>query len=211
MSKSLQKSFEVAKSYVFVDDKSFHLLEHRRMSRVVVGSVYLARTNYSDRRLSLYHSPCLHRRSMRTQKYVVSNIERILHISCGMIGRNIEHLKTKFIKLYLRSFSKRESQRSENFYYFIGDQSAGVQAASLLSLAVKSDVDALFKHLCINLCLFKLLGLILRDLSYYVSCLVDVLSYKRSLLRRKIFHTPQKLSQLSALAKIFDLDAVDES
>ena len=86
-----------------------------------------------------------------------------------------------------------------------------MQAASLLSLAVKSDIDALFKHLCINFCLFKLLGLVLRDLSYYVSCLVDVLSCKRSLLRRNIFHTPQKLSQLSALAKIFDLDAVDES
>ena len=60
----------------------------------------------------------------------------------------------------------------------IGDQCAGVQAASLLSFAVKSDVDALFKHLCINFCLFKLLGLVLRDLSYHVSCLVDFTRYQ---------------------------------
>src|SRR5258706_1491246 len=74
-----QSRFQIDETDTFVDRQSLDLGEHRRVGRIEeIAAISIARTQYSDRRLELLHRADLHRRRVRSQHYVLAEVQRVV-------------------------------------------------------------------------------------------------------------------------------------
>ncbi len=69
----MQRPFQVGEADIFINDQTFHLMEHRGVGLIVVVTIDAARRDNTDRRLLVFHGADLHAGGLRTQQAVASN------------------------------------------------------------------------------------------------------------------------------------------
>ena len=89
----LEHALEVGKANVFVNDKTFALLEHRSVGRIVINAEHVARSDHAERRLVRFHVVNLGARRVRTEHDLVVHVERVLHVAARMVRRSVESFK----------------------------------------------------------------------------------------------------------------------
>ena len=146
------------------------------MGGVVVGTVHLTGTHHADRRLVLFHHVRLYGRSVRTQKYIVAEVESILHIARGVVLGDIQLTEIIKVSFHLGTVRHAESQRGEYGEYLLFHERARVETAAGSSRTLQGDVYLLFKQF-----FFLLFSLQLRKFFVYkcvnlISRLVDQLA-----------------------------------
>ena len=102
------------------------------MRRVVVRAVNLAGHHDADGRLLRKHRPRLHRRGVRPQKDVLTDIEGVLHIPRRMVGGNAEGLEVVVIRFDLRPFLDRKTETDKGIQNFVFDLGDGVRGTDLI-------------------------------------------------------------------------------
>ena len=85
----VQHTLKVAECDLLIHNKTFHLMEHRGVGRVTVGTEYTSRCQHLDRRLLRVHDTDLSRACVGTEQDIFRYIEGILHISCRMVLCNV--------------------------------------------------------------------------------------------------------------------------
>ena len=65
--KLVEHTLKVAERDLLIDNKAFHLMEHRGVSRITVGTEYTSRCQHLDRRLLRIHHTDLSRACMGTE------------------------------------------------------------------------------------------------------------------------------------------------
>ena len=65
--KLVEHTLKVAERDLLIDNKAFHLVEHRGVSRITVGTEYTSRCQHLDRRLLRIHHTDLSRACMGTE------------------------------------------------------------------------------------------------------------------------------------------------
>ncbi len=68
----MQGSFQVGEADVFINDQTFHLVEHRGVGLIVVVTIDASRRDNTDRRLLVFHGADLHAGGLGAQR-VASN------------------------------------------------------------------------------------------------------------------------------------------
>ena len=106
--KHFQCSFQICKGNIFIDHKTFNLMEGWRMCCIhFIRTEYSSRCDHTDRQLALLHHSRLNRRSLCTQHNVLIHIKGILFIFCRMPIRNVEFLEVVQVVFYFRSFPRK--------------------------------------------------------------------------------------------------------
>ena len=140
--KLFQSSFQVSKGNILVDNKTFDLMEGRRMSRIhFIRTEYTSRRDHTDRQLAFFHDSCLYRRCLSTKHNVLVNIESILLILCRMICRNIQFLEIIKIILYFWSFDHFVAHTNEDTLYFFQCDGVRMTMTYVILLSRKGYVD----------------------------------------------------------------------
>ena len=89
----LEHALEVGEANVFVNDKTFALLEHRSVCCIVIDAEHVARSNHAERRLVRFHVVNLGARCVRAEHDLVVHVERVLHVAARMVRRSVERFK----------------------------------------------------------------------------------------------------------------------
>src|SRR5690606_21418111 len=120
--KKVQCLFKVGKAYRFINIQAFYLVK-KTMRTGADGfvAVHSTGTDDSDRELSLLHFSDLHIAGMGTQQPVGAAfalctvyIKSILHVTCGVIFRQIQGGKIVKVIFYFGSFSNGKTQALKN-------------------------------------------------------------------------------------------------
>ena len=114
-----QAPLHVAEVRGLVDDEAFDLVEHRRVRGVAVHAVDAARRDDADRRLLAHHGADLHRArcacaapaALRPCASALGRlqIERVVHLPRGMLGRDVELGEVQIVGLDIRTFGDRRN------------------------------------------------------------------------------------------------------
>ena len=116
------RAFEVGHGDVLVHVQSFDLMERRAVRGVgIIAAEDAARHHDADRRLLLEHRADLHRRGVRphdvTSEFRVRrqiDVQRVLNVARGMIGRRVQRVETMPFVLDLRAVLDGESHPTKN-------------------------------------------------------------------------------------------------
>ncbi len=119
-----QRALQIGQRDVLADDEAFDLREHRRVREIeVVAAVDAPRRDQPDRRLMLLHVADLHPRRMRPQQrrrrarsraHGGREIERVLHVARGMLGRHVERFEVVIVVFELGAFDDQEAEARED-------------------------------------------------------------------------------------------------
>ena len=129
-----QTALEVAHMGLLVDHQPLDLMEHRRVRRVVVGAVGASRHDDADGRLLDQHRADLDRRGVgpEQQPFAVPallEIERVVVLPGGMLGRDIERGEIVEVVLDIGPFGDREPHLAEDRHDFLDGLADGVDTA----------------------------------------------------------------------------------
>ena len=107
-----------------VDDEALDLVEHRRVRLVAVAAIDTPRRDDADRRRLLHHGADLHRARVRAQKHAPAvrlgaEIERVVLLARGMLGRDVELGEVQVIRLDVGSLGDREAQIGEDLHALV--------------------------------------------------------------------------------------------
>ncbi|MNZ49220.1 hypothetical protein D3C78_669810 [compost metagenome] len=127
---------QIADMRLLVDDKAFDLMEHRRMGRVGVLTIGLARNDDADRRLLTFHGADLHRRGVGAQHLALAVFirleeEGVVHFAGRMAFGEIQRREVVIVGLDVRTFGDREPHIREDGSNFIDDLAYGMNATAL--------------------------------------------------------------------------------
>ena len=113
--KYLQRSFQIRKGNVLVNNQTFKLMERRGMGGVhFVGAEHTPRRNHTDRKLPLLHHTGLNRGRLGTQHNLLIHIEGILLILSRMPVWDIQLLEIIHVVLYVRPLYHLVAHADEN-------------------------------------------------------------------------------------------------
>ena len=118
----VEHSLQVAERDALVNDEAFHLVEHRGVGRVGVGTEHAARDQHLDRRLFHVHDADLTAAGLGSQHNVVCDVERILHVAGGMVLRHIQAGKVVVVVLDLRALVNLKAHTGEHVDDLILDE-----------------------------------------------------------------------------------------
>ena len=198
----IERSFEIGKCYVLVDDQSLDLMEGRGMCRVdLVRAEHTSRRDHTDRELSLLHDTGLYRRCLCAEKNIFCDIEGVLLILRRMVRRNVELCEVIVIVLDLRSLDHFIAHADENTLDLLEGDGIRMAVADEFHFRGKRDVDLFLLKLArhfLGIQPVLHLGHARFDLSTGV---VDPLADLRTILRIDILHGFQDCSQRAFLSE----------
>ena len=130
----LQRPLQVAEVGRLVDDQSLDLVEHRRVRRITVDAIDAARRDDADRRLLRQHRADLHGARVRAQQHALVGssglqIERVVILPGGMLGRDIELGEIEVVGLDVRPLGHREAHVGEDLDDLVEHLAHGMNAA----------------------------------------------------------------------------------
>ena len=188
--KLLQSSFKICKCNILVDDKTFNLMEGRRMCRIYfVRTEYTSRCDHTDRQFALFHGTCLYRGSLRTKKNRIIDKECILLISCRMIFRNIQFCKVIICIFYFRTLYYFIAHSDKNTLYFFECNAVWMTMTDHCFLCRKCNVDHFCFHFFFTKCFFQFLSGCFQMFFNLHTGLIYHLTYFWTIFRINIFHT----------------------
>src|SRR5438105_391771 len=144
-----QRRFEIHKADSFVDRESLDLCEHRRVGRVEkVAAVSVAGAQNPYRRFELLHCADLHRRSVRPEQNALAEVEGVVQVKRGVIGRKVE--RSEIVPLCFRLGPKRdgESQLAKNVLDLLDDERHRMLRAQPLTAPRHSEIDLSMRRAC---------------------------------------------------------------
>ncbi len=109
-----QRALEVGEGHAIVDGKTLHLMELRRVRRVVVRPVDAAGGDHIDRRRLGDHRAHLHRRGVDAQDRVVVDVEGVGAGARGVRGVRVERVEVVFHELDLGTFGDLEAEAEKD-------------------------------------------------------------------------------------------------
>ena len=187
--KYIQSPLQIGKCYPLVDHKPLDLVEGRRMGRIhFIRAENTPRRDHADRQLSLFHNPGLNRRCLSPEKYVVRDIEGILLILCGMVGRDIQLGEIVLVILDFRSFNHLVSHSDKDPFHIFKGNRIRMAVADALFFRGKGYVDGLAAKPPVEFLLLKSPALLLYHFLDDVARFIDVFANLRPLLGRHILH-----------------------
>ena len=143
-----QRALQIRERDVLADDEPFDLREHRRVREVeVVAAIDAAGRDQPDRRLVLLHVADLHprrvrpqqrRRRARSRAHRRGEVQRVLHVARGMLGRHVERFEVVVVVFELGAFDDEEPEAREDGFdalaqdgqrMAVADRAAGGPAA----------------------------------------------------------------------------------
>ncbi|MPN08349.1 hypothetical protein SDC9_155631 [bioreactor metagenome] len=208
--KNLKSTLKVAHCNSLVNNKSFKLMEYRRMSSInLVCTVNSTGAYHSYGKLALFHCSYLNRRSLCTKKNISVYIECILFILCWMVCRNIKCLKVVIIKLNLGTFNHFIAHADENIADLINYSAHGVLMTALAFFAGHRNVKLFLYKLVFLIFFFKNLLCLIHFLFDFESYLVCQLTDNRSFFCRKLTHTFKYACKLTFFAETFNLEFIN--
>ncbi len=117
----------------------------------VVAAVDAARRDDSDRRLVRLHVPDLNRRRVRPQhraeipgagaRHRRGEVERVLHIARGMLGRHVQRVEAVPLVFDLRTFDRREAHTREDLLHAVANERQRMAVTEGRFAAGQGDVD----------------------------------------------------------------------
>ena len=137
-----QSRLEVDEADSFIDRQPLDLREHRRVRGVEeIATVGVAGTQDANRRLELLHGADLHGRCVRPQQNVLAEVERVVQVERGVIGREIE--RREIVPLGFRFGAERngESELAEDVFDFFDDERHRMLRAEPLPPCRHGEVD----------------------------------------------------------------------
>ena len=150
-----QRALQIRQRDAFADDEPFDLPEHRRVREVeIVAPVDAAGHDDADRRLVRLHVADLHRRGVRAQQRPddrrgvrfrpctgVREIQRVLHVARGMLGRHVQRVEAVPLVFDLRAFDDREAHAREDVFHAVAHERQRMAMAERAAGAGQRDVD----------------------------------------------------------------------
>ena len=191
---------------MFVDCKPFKLIEYRAVRRVVVAPVHFAGRNNADGRLLFLHNARLHRARLRAQNHVVVDVERVLHIACGMVFGDVEKLEVVQIAFNFRTFRNRKAHAGKYVDKFARDERKRMKRAEFGRVCGESHVNLLRFEPFKLLRLFDKRGLFVEHAFNGVSQFVDHFAHIGAFFFRDVCHISHKQRYFTAFAEIFHSD-----
>ena len=147
-----QRALQIGERDVLADDQPFDLGEHRRVREVeVVAPVDAAGRDQPHRRLVRLHVADLHARRVRAQqrggrcrRATCSGrreIQRVLHVARGMLGRHVERFEVVVVVLELGPLEDEEAHAAEDRFDALAQQRQRMAVAERRGPARQRDVD----------------------------------------------------------------------
>ena len=105
--------------------------ERRRVRGIEeIASIHLPRREHAHRRLVLLQRADLHRRRMRAQQRVLSEVQRVMQLHRRMIGREVERSEVIPLRFGFRTEGDGKSELTEDLADFVDHERDRVQRAS---------------------------------------------------------------------------------
>ncbi len=82
----MQRAFQVGEADVFINNQTFHLVEHWGVGLIVVVTVYATRRDDADRRFLFLHGTDLNAGSLGTQQTGSVKPESVVVSTCRMMA-----------------------------------------------------------------------------------------------------------------------------
>ena len=139
-----QNPLQIGERYAGINHEPFHLMEHGRMGYVRIPPVNRARRYYPKRGLALLHDPYLNRRRVSPQEKFAFEVEGVLHVSRGVVFRDVKGLEVIIIRLDLRTFGYVETHGREYGLYLLHDGRYGMKGSRKAGVSRQRHVETLF-------------------------------------------------------------------
>src|SRR3989338_3515707 len=111
-----QHPFEIGEGDMAVHHEALHLMEHRRVSRIIVVTVNRSGDDDLERGVTTLHDADLNRRGMGPEHALLRDEKGILHVPRGMILGHIEGLEIMIVILDVGAAGNLESHPQKNVY-----------------------------------------------------------------------------------------------
>ena len=182
-------SLKISKGNILINNKSFYLMEGRRMCCVYfVSSEYSSGSDHTDRQFAFFHLMNLHTGGLCSKQHLTIYIESILFVFGRMIGRNVQCFKVIVILLYFRSFYDFIAHTDEDSFYFFKSDRIRMAMSYIIFLCRKCNINDFCFHLSLtDSTLHSSLGFIHNAFDFF-SGFIHHLTYLRSLFRCYILH-----------------------
>src|SRR5215813_4535185 len=183
----LDRAFQDAERDAAVYKQSFDLVEHRIMRGVGgVAAENAPWRGHAQRRAALLHRVNLHRRSLRTQRQPLVDVERVLRAARRVIGRDVQRVEVVEVVLDLRPVLDLVAHRDKDVFDRLPQQRDRMKVAPPYAASGQRYVNALFGQL-FGLSFRGETGLQFFDLGFDVIFqLVEPLPRHATLIGRKI-------------------------
>jgi len=111
-----------------------------------VAPIDASRRDDAHGRSAAFHRPNLHCRSFRPQKHLVGDVETVVVIAGGMVGRDVEGDEVVPFVFHFGTVHDFKAQVGEDGANFVDGQSQGVQTAGHPEASGQGDIQTLFRQ-----------------------------------------------------------------
>ena len=212
MEAELERPLEIGKGDPTVDHKPLHLREHRGVRRIVgVAAVDAPGRNHANGciRRALLHRARLYGRGLRAQEDVLRDIERVLHIACGVILRQIQRFEVEVVALDLGPLLDGKAHLQEDRLDAVQRDRERVQMSYGCRASRQGHVNLLGGNLVRKLPRRQFFGLRRKQRLNLGACLVDDLADARALLLCECAHAAEQRGHLALFPEKFHADIVE--
>src|SRR5262245_15955098 len=136
-----QRRLEVDEADALIDGETLDLLEHRCVGRVEwIAAIHLARNHDADRWPIRFEGTDLHRRRVRAQQELRTDVERVLRIQRRMVFGEVERIEVIALGLDFGPHRAREAELTEDLANLVHDLRDDVQTAAPLWAARQREI-----------------------------------------------------------------------
>ena len=204
----MQRAFQVGKADVFINNQTFHLVEHWGVGLIVVVTVYATRRDDADWRLLLLHGTDLNAGSLSTQQTGSVKPESVVVSTCRMMVRNVQGIEVVVVIFNFRASRHGKAELTEETFNTIDSTSHRMQTAVFNTTTRQRNVNRFCRQTRIQYCAFQLGFTRVQRLLYLLFGFVNHCTGCRALLCWQFTQGSHLKGQMPFLAQIFDADIV---
>ena len=207
----MQRAFQVGEADVFINDQTFHLVEHRGVGLIVVVTIDASRRDNTDRRLLVFHGADLHAGGLGAQQASGIEPESVVVSARRMVTRDIQRIEVVVIVFDFRARRHGKAELTEETFNTVDGAGDRMQAAIFNAATRQRDVDGLCSQTSIQRRPFQFGFARIQRLLYLLFRFVDDRTGCRTLFRRQLTQGGHLQGQMPFLTQVFHADVVQRS
>ena len=174
----VQRAFQVGKADVGINNQTFHLMEHRRVSLVVVVTINTARRDDTNRWLLGFHGADLYARGLGTQQAGSVKPESVVVSARRVVTRNVQSIEVMIIVFDFRPGCHGKAKLTEETFDTVDGTGNRMQTAVFNATTWQRDINRFRRQTRIQCSAFqfrftriqRLLNLLFRFVDNRTSC-----------------------------------------
>ena len=204
----VQRALQVGEADVFINNQTFHLVEHWGMGLIVIVTIDATRRDDADWRFLILHGTDLYARGLGTQQTRGVKPESVVVSACRMMARNIQGIEVVIIIFNFRASRHGKAELTEETFNAIDGTGNRMQPPVFDTATRQRNVDRLCGQARIQHRAFQLGFTRVQCLLHLLFSFVNHRTRCRAFFWRQFTQGCHLKGQVPFLPKIFDADIV---